>query len=63
MLNLWNTPRSKKEGVYEEGGQVDFQHSWIGLSTSSKPGKNQGSGIRELQKWELSLPDKPKSTP
>jgi hypothetical protein len=38
-------------------------NSWIGLSTSSKPGKNQSSGVRELQRRKPSLPYKLKSTP
>jgi hypothetical protein len=62
MLNLWNTSRRRKISM-KKAVKWTTNNSWIGLSTSSKPGRNQSSGVRELQKRKPSLPYKPKSTP
>jgi hypothetical protein len=60
MLNLWNTSRRRKISMTKVVKETT-NNSWIGLvSTSSKPGKNQSTGVRELV---VQKTYKPKSTP
>jgi hypothetical protein len=62
MLNLWNTSRRRKIST-KKAVKWTTNNSGIGLSTSSKPGKNHSSGVRELQRRKPSLPYNSMSAP
>jgi hypothetical protein len=57
MLKLWNTSRMMK------AFRLTTNNKSIGLSTSSKPGKSQSSGVREVQKRKPSFSYKPMPMP
>ena len=51
----------KKEDLYEEGGEVNYQQLMDWALNKFKTRRSQSSGARELQKRKPSLPCKPKS--